>query len=72
LTVTDAARSLGVSQKTLSGILNGRAGISLEMAIRLSIAFNSAGSWLNQQLQYDLRHPEKSRKRLPVARLSAA
>jgi antitoxin HigA-1 len=39
LTVTDAARSLGVSRKALSGILNGRAGISPEMAVRLSIAF---------------------------------
>jgi addiction module HigA family antidote len=73
LTVTDAARSLGVSRKALSGILNGRAGISPEMAVRLSIAFNtSAESWLNQQLQYDLWHAEKDRKRLHVARLSAA
>ena len=73
LTVTDAARSLGVSRKTLSSILNGRAGISPEMAVRLSIAFNtSAESWLNQQLQYDLWHAEKNRKLLRVARLSAA
>jgi plasmid maintenance system antidote protein VapI len=43
------------------------------MAVRLSIAFDtSAESWLNQQLQYDLWHAEKSRKRLHVARLSAA
>ena len=55
LTVTEAARALGVSRKTLSGILNGRAGISPEMAIRLSIAFGTtAESWLHQQLQYDL------------------
>jgi addiction module HigA family antidote len=73
LTVTDAARSLGVSRKTLSSVLNGRAGISPEMAIRLSIAFDtSAESWLNQQLQYDLWHAEKSRKRLHVTKLSAA
>src|SRR5260221_11985317 len=65
LTVTDAARSLGVSRKTLSSVLNGRAGISPEMAVRLSIAFDtSAESWLNQQLQYDLWRAEKSRKRL--------
>jgi addiction module HigA family antidote len=65
LTVTAAARGLGVSRKTLSSILNGRAGISPEMAIRLSIAFNtSAESWLNQQLQYDLWHAKKTRKRL--------
>jgi len=73
LTVTDAARSLGVSRKMLSRILNGRAGISPEMAVRLSMAFNtSAESWLNQQLQYDLWHAEKTRARLHVVRLSAA
>ncbi|MEK8035567.1 MAG: HigA family addiction module antitoxin, partial [candidate division NC10 bacterium] len=55
LTVTQAARALGVSRKTLSSILNGRSGVSAEMAIRLSIAFNTtAESWLNQQLQDDL------------------
>jgi len=73
LTVTQAAQSLGVSRKTLSAILNGRAGITPAMAIRLSIAFDSsAESWLNQQLQYDLWHAEKSRKRLRVTRLTAA
>ncbi|MBI4460626.1 MAG: HigA family addiction module antidote protein [Acidobacteria bacterium] len=73
LTVTDAARALGVSRKTLSAILNGRAGISPEMAVRLSIAFNtSAESWLNQQLQYDLWRAEKNRKRLRVEKLAAA
>jgi addiction module HigA family antidote len=73
VTVTEAARSLGVSRKTLSSILNGRAGITPEMAVRLSIGFNtSAESWLNQQLQYDLWHAERSRKRLRVTRLTAA
>jgi addiction module HigA family antidote len=49
LSVTDA-KALGVSRKTLSAILNGRAGISPEMAVRLSIAFGtSAESWLNHQ-----------------------
>ena len=73
LTVTDAARSLGVSRKALSSILNGHAGISPEMAVRLSMAFNtSAESWLNQQLQYDLWHAEKNRRSLHVTRLSAA
>lgn len=73
LTVTRAATSLGVSRKTLSAILNGRAGISPEMAVRLSIAFDtSAESWLNQQLQYDLWHAERNRKRLHVRRLTAA
>jgi addiction module HigA family antidote len=43
-----------VSRKTLSAILNGGAGISPEMAVRLSIAFGtSAENWLNQQTQYD-------------------
>ena len=73
VTVTEAARALGVSRKTLSRILNGRAGVSPEMAIRLSIAFHtSAESWLNQQLQYDLWHAERKRKQLRVSRLAAA
>jgi addiction module HigA family antidote len=73
LTVTAAARALGVSRKTLSGIINGRAGISPEMAVRLSLAFGtSAESWLNQQIQYDLWHAERNRKKLRVTRLSAA
>ena len=63
ISVTDAAKALGVSRKTLSSILNGRAGISPEMAVRLSIAFDtSAESWLNQQIQYDLWQAEKRRK----------
>jgi addiction module HigA family antidote len=73
LTVTAAADALGVSRKTLSAILNGRAGISPEMAIRLSIAFGaSAESWLNQQTQYDLWMAEQNRKNLKVRKLSAA
>jgi len=72
LTVTAAAKALGVSRKTLSAILNGRAGISPEMAVRLSIAFNTtAESWLNQQLQHDLWQAEKRRKSLRVVRLAA-
>jgi len=47
LTVTGAAKALGISRKSLSAILNGRAGISPEMGERLSIAFNTtAESWL--------------------------
>jgi antitoxin HigA-1 len=72
LSVTDAAEGLGVSRKTLSAILNGRSGVSPEMAIRLSIAFGtSAESWLNQQIQYDLWHAEQHRKELKVVRLAA-
>ncbi len=73
ISVTDTAKALGVSRKTLSAIINGRSGISPEMAIRLSIAFDtSAESWLNQQSQYDLWHAEQHRKDLVVERLSAA
>lgn len=72
LSVTDAAEALGVSRKTFSSILNGRAGISPEMAVRLSIAFDtSAASWLGQQSQYDLWLAEKRRKDLEVRRLVA-
>jgi addiction module HigA family antidote len=71
VTVTQAAEALGVSRKTLSAVLNGRAGISPEMAVRLSIAFGtSAESWLNQQTQYDLWHAEQRRKQLRVAKLA--
>jgi len=73
LTVTEAAKALGVSRKTLSAILNGRAGVSPEMAVRLSIAFDtSAESWMNQQVQYDLWIAERGRKKLKVERLVAA
>jgi antitoxin HigA-1 len=71
VTVTDAASALGVSRKTLSALLNGRAGISPEMAVRLSIAFGtSSESWINQQTQYDLWHAEKRRKDLRVSRVA--
>jgi addiction module HigA family antidote len=64
---------LGVSRKTLSAILSGRAGISPEMAMRLSKAFDTtAESWLNQQVQYDLWVAEQSIGDLQVERLSAA
>ena len=71
LSVTDAGDALGVSRKTLSALLNGRAGISPEMAVRLSIAFGtSSESWMNQQTQYDLWHAEKRRKNLRVSRVA--
>jgi addiction module HigA family antidote len=72
LSVTAAAKALGVSRKTLSAVLNGRAGISPEMAVRLSIAFDtSSESWLNQQVQYDLWRAERRRKSLRVTRIAA-
>lgn len=71
LSVTQAAQGLGISRKTLSAILNGRAGISPEMAVRLSMAFGtSSESWLNQQSQYDLWHAEQRRKELRVTKLA--
>lgn len=73
LSITRVAEALGVARKTLSAILNGRAGISPEMAVRLSLAFGtSSESWLNQQSQFDLWEAEKKRKSLIVERLSAA
>ena len=73
LSVTEVAEGLGVSRKTLSAVLNGRAGISPEMALRLSIAFDtSPESWLNQQTQYDLWVAKKESKKLRVKRLHAA
>lgn len=73
MTVTQAAAALGVSRKTLSAILNGRAGISPEMAIRLSMAFNTtAESWLNQQVHYDLWQAHRNRKNVRVRKLVAA
>ncbi|MBX7259969.1 MAG: HigA family addiction module antidote protein [Candidatus Hydrogenedentes bacterium] len=71
LSITDAAKALGVSRKTLSSILNGRAGISPEMAVRLSIAFKTTSeSWMNQQMQYDLWQAEQHRDELAVMTLT--
>ncbi len=73
LSVTAAAGALGVSRKTLSAILNGRAGISPAMAIRLSKAFDTTPeSWLNQQMQYDLWIAEQNSGDLHVQKLIAA
>lgn len=55
LTVTRAAKSLGVTRKTFSMLLNGKSGISPEMALRLSKVFGrTPEGWLKLQLQYDL------------------
>ena len=57
LTITDAAAALGVTRTTLSELVNGKRGISPEMAVRLSQVFGgSAESWLVQQARYDLAH----------------
>ena len=63
LTVTQAAEQLGVARVTLSRMINGRAAISAEMAIRLAQWLGgSAEIWLRLQLQYDLWHAEKNSK----------
>jgi len=55
LSVTDAARILGVDRQTLSNLLNARSGISPEMAVRLEKAFGTpAREWLIRQLDYEL------------------
>ena len=72
LSATEAAEGLGVTRKTLSAILNGRAGISQEMAIRLGKALGtSAESWLNQQVQYDLWMAEQRVGDVKVRRLAS-
>ncbi len=60
LSVTAAAQALGVSRKTVSEIVNGKAAITAEMALRLSKAFGTnAQSWLNGQAKYDLWQMER-------------
>ena len=67
LTVTAAATGLGVTRKTLSLLLNGHAGISPEMALRLAKAFGrSPESWLQLQMQYDLAQARQQVDNLEV------
>lgn len=71
LSITEFAKRLGVSRVALSRVINGRAAVSAELAIRLAAALGgSAESWLNMQVAYDLWHAEKRRRpkimRLPV------
>ncbi len=55
LSVTEAAEGLGVTRQALSDLINGKAGISIDMAIRLSKAFGSSPeTWLGLQMAYDL------------------
>lgn len=73
LSVTRAAQGLGVSRKALSELLNGRSGISPDMAIRLARAFGgSPQSWLTQQMQFELWHAELRARGLRVERFKAA
>lgn len=72
LTVTEAAKALGISRKALSDLLNGRAGISPTMAIRLAKAFGTTPeSWLEQQMQYDLWKAQQKADEIRVRRLAA-
>ncbi|RZB35848.1 MAG: antitoxin HigA-1 [Desulfobacteraceae bacterium Eth-SRB2] len=73
LTITDAAKALGVTRKTLSTLLNGRAGVSPEMAIRLSRVFGrTPEGWLRLQLQFDLWKAEQSIDVKDLKRIKAA
>jgi addiction module HigA family antidote len=64
MTVQDAARRLGVTRSNLSRILNGHAGISAVMAVRLAKAmpYTSPEFWLKMQLHYDLWKAQKSKQ----------
>lgn len=71
VTVTDAAVKLHVTRATLSRILNGSAGISADMALRLGEALGTSPElWAGMQLQYDLYQAER-KKRPKVERLAA-
>ena len=71
LTVTEAAERLGVKRQTLNNLVNGKAGISPEMSIRLSKAFGSSAEvWLGLQMQYDLAQAEKTAHKIKVHRIA--
>lgn len=66
LAIGDAAKQLGVTRQALSALLNGRAGVSASMALRLEAALGtSAEMWLGMQANYDLW---QARKRPPKVR----
>ncbi len=72
VSVTGAAKHLGVSRVALSRILNGSAGISAEMALRLSDALGTTPElWTGMQAQYDLWHAARKRRK-KIGRLIAA
>jgi addiction module HigA family antidote len=73
LTVTSGARILGVSRQALNNIVNQRAGISPEMAIRMAKAFGSTPqTWLRLQSNYDLAQALKSESKIRVRRYHRA
>ena len=64
ITVTEFARRLGVTRVALSRVLNGKAAISAEMAVRLATAVGgNPESWLHMQASYDLWHAERALRR---------
>ena len=70
LTVTEGAKVLGVSRQALNNLVNGRSGISPEMAIRLSKAFGSSPeTWLRMQLDYDLAQARQQEDKIQVKRV---
>ncbi len=73
LSVTEAAKGLGVTRQALSDLINGKAGISIEMAIRLSKAFGSSPEmWLGLQMAYDLRQARERARSMRVRHFKAA
>jgi addiction module HigA family antidote len=69
LSITEGARILGVTRQTLTKIVNGRSGISAEMAIRLTKAFGStAETWVRMQASYDLAQARKDESKIKVRR----
>jgi addiction module HigA family antidote len=73
LSVAEVAKSLGVSRKTVSKLVNGRGGVTPEMALRLSIAFKTTPQlWLNLQQEYDLWQIQRTAKGLKNIRGFAA
>lgn len=72
LSVTEAAKKLGISRKQLSDVVNGHSGISPQMAIRLDKAFGGgANTWYRLQAAYDLAQAMKQADQIKVERLSA-
>jgi len=73
LSRTNAAEILGVTRLTLSNLVNGKNGVSLELAIRLSKTFGSGPElWLDMQMDFDLAQAEKNADRLKVKKAVAA
>jgi addiction module HigA family antidote len=67
--VTEGAKVLGVTRQALNNVVNGKAGISPEMAIRLAKAFGStAETWLRMQPAYDLAAARKDESKIKVRR----